>query len=714
MAAGEGHSYKLEGMKRKKGRKAMSKRDNFRRENSANNSGNRRDETVKTQRSSSHRKVSVPQTSFLRKQVDPETAKYFAEISNVIEGSEIDLEERLVICGNALDEARGKEVELATDYIISHTLETLLEGCSVEHLCGFLRSLAKDFSRIATDRSGSHVAETALKALLMHLEDIDTHSLIEETLSTICKMIVGNPLDMMCNCYGSHVLRSLLCLCRGVPLDSSEIHATKSSVLLAERLSVKMSQPKDNNLQHLQPRFPELLKFLVSGMVDTMQKDMATLQANQYSSLVLQAALKLLADQDELLLHVIPIILGCSTEKDIEGNFTEMVVEQKLLSLMEETGFSHLMEVILEVAPETLYNELFFKLFRNLLFDLSSDQYGNFVVQALVSHARTQDQMEIVWDELGSKFKDLLEMGRSGVVASVVAACQRLHSNENKCCQAVAAAVCGVNESTTFVISRILFLDNYFSSDDKSSWNWPNAVKMHVVGSLILQSIFRFPTEFIQTYVISIISLGESHILQTTKDPSGSRVIEAFLASDASAKQKRRLVLKLRGHFGEISLHPSGSFTIEKCFNACNLSLREMIVSELLPVQTELSKTRQGPYLLKKLDVDGFATRPDQWKLRQTSKQTAYEEFYAAFGPSESKASKRKSFLAEPYHKSKPEKLKEMRKEIDSCLSRATPTSGSHFLSHQASKNKLSRKGTQGARSGDSMKSKKQKTHNRK
>lgn len=35
--------------------------------------------------------------------------------------------------------------------------------------------------------------------------------------------------------------------------------------------------------------------------------------------------------------------------------------------------------------------------------------------------------------------------------------------------------------------------------------------------------------------------------------------------------------------------------------------MREMIVSELLPVQKELSKTRQGPYLLKKLDVDGYA-----------------------------------------------------------------------------------------------------------
>ncbi|KAL0341784.1 UNVERIFIED_CONTAM: Pumilio23 [Sesamum calycinum] len=67
---------------------------------------------------------SVHQASYIRKQVDPETATYFSEISNVIEGAEIDLEERSVICGNALEEARGKEVELATDYIISHTMQT--------------------------------------------------------------------------------------------------------------------------------------------------------------------------------------------------------------------------------------------------------------------------------------------------------------------------------------------------------------------------------------------------------------------------------------------------------------------------------------------------------------------------------------------------------------------------------------------------------------
>ena len=51
-------------------------------------------------------------------------------------------------------------------------------------------------------------------------------------------------------------------------------------------------------------------------------------------------------------------------------------------------------------------------------------------------------------------------------------------------------------------------------------------------------------------------------------------------------------------------MHASGSFTVERCFNAGSLSLREAIASELLAVRTELSKTKQGPRLLRKLDIN--------------------------------------------------------------------------------------------------------------
>lgn len=639
------------------------------------------DDTFNSKKFSRHQQDFEPQTSFIRKQVDPEVSKYFSEISNVIEGTEIDYEERAGICGNALEEARGKEVELATDYILSHTLQALVEGCSLDHLCSFLHGCSKDFPRIAMDKSGSHVAESALKALAMHLQDTENYSLIEDTVTSICQAIVLSPVDVMCDCYGSHVLRSLLCLCKGVPIDSAESHGKKSSVVLAERLNLKPSHSDKNVSQQHSQGFPNLLIYLVKEMLNAAREDIATLQVDQYSSLVLQTALKMLSGNEEELLHVIPILLGCSMENVQEGKLIEDSAVHNLLCLMKESAFSHLMEVILEVAPETVYNELLAKVFKNSTFDLSSHHCGNFVVQSLISHAKCKDHMDLIWEELGTKFKDLFEVGRSGVVASIIATGQRLHSHETKCCQALAAAVSLANESARYIVPRILFLDNYFFCRDKSNWNWPNDAKMHVMGTLILQIVFKFPSEFIQAYISSITSMEADHVLHALKDFGGARVIEAFLCSNASGKQKRKLVVRLRGHFKDLSLHPSGAFTVEKCFSVSNMSMREVIVSELLGVQSELSKTKQGPHLLRILDVDGYARRPEQWKSRQATKESAYKEFYATFGP-KTTSSKDNSFLSNTYRSSQPEKVKEMRKEIDShvatLLDPSSKTSGKH------------------------------------
>lgn len=103
--------------------------------------------------------------------------------------------------------------------------------------------------------------------------------------------IVANPVDVICNCYGSHVLRSLLCLCRGAPLDSSEFHRAKPSAILAERLNLTASRSDKNALPQTYPVFSELSKFLISGILRCSRKDIRTLQTDQYSSLVLQACL---------------------------------------------------------------------------------------------------------------------------------------------------------------------------------------------------------------------------------------------------------------------------------------------------------------------------------------------------------------------------------------------------------------------------------------
>lgn len=113
------------------------------------------------------------------------------------------MEERSSIYGNALEETRRKEVELATDYIISHTLQSLLQGCALDQLCNFLKNCSKDFPRISMDKSGS---QTALKSFAAHLQEGGDQCLIEVTLNDICQAIVANPVEVMTNCHGSHVL----------------------------------------------------------------------------------------------------------------------------------------------------------------------------------------------------------------------------------------------------------------------------------------------------------------------------------------------------------------------------------------------------------------------------------------------------------------------------------------------------------------------------
>lgn len=49
--------------------------------------------------------------------------------------------------------------------------------------------------------------------------------------------------------------------------------------------------------------------------------------------------------------------------------------------------------------------------------------------------------MELIWEELGPKIETLFQMGRSGVVAALIAASERLQIHENKVCISVAFCI---------------------------------------------------------------------------------------------------------------------------------------------------------------------------------------------------------------------------------------------------------------------------------
>lgn len=112
---------------------------------------------------------------------------------------------------------------------------------------------------------------------------------MELILELLLQVIAADATNVMCSCYGSHVLRTLLCLCKGVPLDSlQDFHTTKRSAVLAERLSGGSSRPGDQNLTSFEHGFPDMFKTFVRQMLQNAKNDISTLLTEKNSSLVLQ------------------------------------------------------------------------------------------------------------------------------------------------------------------------------------------------------------------------------------------------------------------------------------------------------------------------------------------------------------------------------------------------------------------------------------------
>lgn len=113
----------------------------------------------------------------------------------------------------------------------------------------------------------------------------------------------------------------------------------------------------------------------------------------------------LLEGNDPELLHAISVLLGYYEEDVRNEKFVETEVKQDVMILLEDTASSHLLEVIIEVIPDDIYNDLLNEVFKDSLFIISTHHCGNFIVQALISSARTDNQLDLIWQELGPMFR---------------------------------------------------------------------------------------------------------------------------------------------------------------------------------------------------------------------------------------------------------------------------------------------------------------------
>ncbi|KAL3695357.1 hypothetical protein R1sor_009433 [Riccia sorocarpa] len=571
-----------------------------------------------------------------RKRLDPATKSYFLEIAALLKDGANE-EERENICISALEETKGQELQLACDPGCGRVLESLLNFCDISHVVQFLNRCTLVSISMAVDPGASHILEGALKAIARTLLDdnsrnADWYSTLKETLSIICQEFGAQAVDVMCNRYGSHVLRSFLCLLSG---DTTEmLEQGQGGGKSVRNFANKLGSTRSKDA--LRPKglsFPSLLKDLALMILENCKGSMAQLRGDESASPVLQGLLKALHGDQESITQAISRILDCEKDENTkEGFLLERAPVEDIVAAIEDRSSSHLMEVIIQSAPNSLYVEIFQRFFRKRLLQLSLHQSANFVVQVLISCARHEGQVKMIFEELEGHFSDILFEKRAGVIASLLAACGRFQTKQREASRAVAVAI-NANKSTPVdLVSRLLHLESVHNGAFPEDLDSLSENKMSVIGSIILQTILSFPKECSQQFCSSIAALESVSLLNSARDPSGSRVLEAFLESSAAPpKHKQRIIHKLEGHFAELALHPIGCFIVEKSYLAADIKLKEKIAAELAPVQAELAKSRYGARISRRCDLSGFSNKPEQWRTKEATKQNTQKAFAELF-----------------------------------------------------------------------------------
>ena len=188
--------------------------------------------------------------------------------------------------------------------------------------------------------------------------------------------------------------------------------------------------------------FPELLESHTNDVLANVEEVLWDMTDDPCASAYLQAILLSQEGDDASLKWIIPGLLGCAPPEDApDGELLADLSSDDMKALMQSRSGSHLLEVIVRVAPRTLGAEIWRRFFRDKLMSISKHPVANFVLQSVLGSSKDPAVVASAVSELSALFGTLLYENRAGVIAALLAACLRLKTNEKDCCKALARGV---------------------------------------------------------------------------------------------------------------------------------------------------------------------------------------------------------------------------------------------------------------------------------
>ena len=107
----------------------------------------------------------------------------------------------------------------------------------------------------------------------------------------------------------------------------------------------------------------------------------------------------------------------------------------------------------------------------------------------------------------------------------------------------------------------------------------------------------------------------------------GSRVVESFLTTEFVKKQQ--FIDKYQGNYVKLSYNPFGAHVVESCFKSADITRKEKIATELLPVHQELLGDNNGKFVILNCKILQFNSKKETWlqnELQNQRKRKMFED----------------------------------------------------------------------------------------
>ncbi|KAJ2910594.1 Nucleolar protein 9, partial [Coemansia aciculifera] len=605
--------------------------------------------------------------------VNPDLQKYLKSCEDMLDEQKLgSTEDRDIFINNVYSEMKNFELQLTTDHEASRILEKLFWISNDYQIKRYFAITREDTIRLVVHRFSSHTVQTLLLLSAIALEremrgevcdfadiggddsEINGPQSVRTALPTFEELILGLTRALipqwsylMSNEYASHILRVLLLVLTGSPIEDQ---ANPKSSIKSKR-SVKYMEdrngaPSRHRSLAAKRAVPDSFNVALKELLQTVSDDMSDLAARGFTSTtvgstVLQSMLELQAERTNIeypgsLLD--KCLMGLVSDKgssEVNGARRDAYIKM----MIEDVSGSHFLQLVMKICSSELLQKIYDQYFRKNLKALAFHPISNFVVQSLFANAKSERQLKSMIEGVAPMVGDLLFKNRPGVVRALVDSCVRLECGY---LELINALYNGLGAKTAAERGELINLLAFLVTHSDFANADYNQLQFKIQGSLIVQAILQFPGGGVEPMMDSYFSQDPEKIFSWCKDPSGSRIIEAMLKSkQVPVDSKRRVLEQYLGRYSELAMDRYGSHIVDACWEVADMQLKEKILRELIKRETQLQDNQFGRFMLRNFRVEQYKRKSSEWRERERGlekKKLMFKDFLGTGGGNDVKS----------------------------------------------------------------------------